>query len=159
MTAALDDVLGYVFEIMITIYYIYTIYRQMEHIMSDKNTQQGKRLFHDVEQVYFEKLEKLATPLRDCAHDMVVFIDHIKQQTPALKNLKQSYRQLETLPIKELGSSLEKLKKNLDNVSFIKDGMMMDAQNQPDFIGFFEIQNHFNTEMNTLVQHAIKIAQ
>ncbi len=127
--------------------------------MGNKSAQKHQALFQNEEQTYFEKLEKLATPLRHCAHDMVVFINHIKHQTPELKNLKQSYRQLESLPIKDLGLGLEKLKTNLDNLAFIKDGLQLDAQNQPDFIGFFEIQNHFNTEMNMLVHHAIQIGK
>lgn len=121
----------------------------------DKKNRSLQGLFQNAEQSYFDKLDKLSRPLRHCAHDMVVFIDQLAEQSAELQNLKQTYHQLEFLPIKDLGDGLEKLHKNLDSLVFES----IDAQNQPDFLAFFTIQNHFNTEMNTLVRQAVQISK
>lgn len=114
-------------------------------------------MFQNEEHLYFEKLEKVAMPLRHCAREMVSFINHLEHQTPALRALKQSYLIIESLPVKDLNQGLVQLKHTLANIAFIKDDTLFNAKNQPDFIGFYEIQNHFNTEVNSLVRHGMSI--
>lgn len=126
-------------------------------MMSNKTARQYGGLFHDEESVFYRKLNKCAVSLRHCAHDMVDFIDHLEHQTTEWQTLKKSYFQLESMPIKDLYRGIEAIKTDLTKVKFLPEQSKWTAKNQADFIDFFEIQNHFNAEVNSLVNKAIQI--
>lgn len=110
-------------------------------------------LFHDDERIFYEKLEKHTAPLRHCAQDMIDFIDHLEHQTKAIQILKDEYLKLQRIPIKNLVDILEDIKADLVNVEF----QFNESQEDTDFLGFYEIQNHFNAEITCLVHKAIEI--
>lgn len=126
--------------------------------MSNNSFHQVSQLFPNIEEKYYKKLDKYTPHLRQLAHEMVIFINHLENKTPALKALQESCLQLESVPAKYLYKSLEAVKNSLEKVEFIKIDTTLSAKNQDDFIGFFVIQNNFNMEINELVKQAVQIA-
>lgn len=126
--------------------------------MNKSKQPQINTLFRNEESEFYTKVERFTQPLRECAHEMVAFINNLDLQTPSLTALKKTYLQLESLPVKDWCQSLKTLENNLSKVEFLKKEVLLNAKNQDDFIDFFKIQNHFNAEINTLVRHTMQIA-
>ncbi|MDF1757170.1 MAG: hypothetical protein P1U74_02600 [Legionellaceae bacterium] len=125
--------------------------------MAQKLSGQYSGLFHDDEANYYGQLDKCAESLRNSANKMVEFIDKLSNQTDALQSLKKSYFELQTMPAKNLCHGIESIKTNLLKVEFLsKDSTLADGH-QEDFIGFFELQNCFNAEVNSFVKKVIQL--
>ncbi|OGV35995.1 MAG: hypothetical protein A3E88_08060 [Legionellales bacterium RIFCSPHIGHO2_12_FULL_35_11] len=125
--------------------------------MAQKISDQYGGLFHDDESIYYHQLEKCADSLRACAHNMVKFIDKLQNKTEALKNLKKSYLQIESMPAKNLCHGIEDIKSSLLKVEFLSKNSTIAKNHQDDFIGFFELQNSFNAEVNAFVKKVIQL--
>ncbi len=115
-------------------------------------------IFHEQEDIFFEKLEKFTGPLRFCAHELVECIDKLAWKSKELNALKEAYHRLESLPIKELDHGIDAIKAEFLSVNFSTEINHTEAMNNADFIMYFDKQNHFNAEVNALVKKAIEIA-
>ena len=109
--------------------------------MTQKSARQLSGLFHDEEEDFYEQLDQCAEPLRNSARNMVNFIECLENQTQALKILKKSYFQLESLAVKNLCHGIEDVKSSLLKVEFLSRSSTLAVKDQEDFISFFELQN------------------
>lgn len=115
-------------------------------------------LVHEQEDIFFSKLEKHTSPLRHCAHEMAECINKLTWKTKELNALKKAYIQLETIPIKDLEWGIDAIKTEFLTVDFLSNTNHTMAMNNADFVMYFDMQNHFNAEINALVKKAIEIA-
>lgn len=125
--------------------------------MNPKISNQFSGLFHNNDTDDFNELEKYSITLRDCAHNMVAFINRLQDQTKAIKLLKEAYTEIETMPAKKLCYGIEKVKNSLLKVEFLAKNSELANKNQADFIDFFELQNIFNAEVNNFVKKVIQL--
>lgn len=114
-------------------------------------------LFHDDDASYYEQLDVFAEPLRSSAHNIVDFIENLGNKTQELKNLRDSYSKLESMPAKNLCTGIENIKTNLLKVEFISKSVNASTKEQREFIDFFELQNAFNYEVNAFVKKVIQL--
>ncbi len=112
-------------------------------------------LFHDDEAVYNEQLDKCAKSLRASAQKIYEYIDTLSNKTDSLLNLQESYSKLKSMPIKNLCSGIEDIKSNLLKVEFLSKSTNQNIQDE--FVGFFELQNEFNAEVNAFVKKVIQL--
>jgi hypothetical protein len=115
------------------------------------------RLFHDDELTYSQQLEKCAKSLRNSALNIVKYIDTLNNKTKSLIALKESYRKIESMPIKDLCLGIEEIKIKLLQVEFLSKSKSIDRGIQNEFIRFFELQNEFNAEVNAFVKKVIQL--
>lgn len=126
--------------------------------MSKEITQRFKGLIlHNEDSIFYVKLEECVRPLRNSAHEMVDFIDGLPHKTDELNALKESYCQLEAMPIQDLYHGIDAIKDGISNVTFYSKENNRLIMKQSDVVMFFEKQNHFNAEANLLVARAIEI--
>ncbi len=114
-------------------------------------------LRHDENASFYNELEKHTSPLRLCAHDMVECIDHLAIQTNELHALRQSYAQLEEMPVKGLHRGIETINTEFSNINLIADENNVTSFRQRQLAIFFKQQNKFNTEANLLVKKAMQM--
>lgn len=114
-------------------------------------------LFHDEGSAYLEQLDKFAKPLRSSARDIVEFIEALSEQTRELKNLRDSYHNLQVMPANKLCSGIENIKMSLLKVEFISNSVHANTKAQQEFLDFFELQNTFNMKVNAFVKKVIQL--
>ena len=114
-------------------------------------------LFHDERATSLEKLDKFAEPLRSSARDIVEFIEALSDQTRELKNLRDSYHNLQIMPANKLCSGIENIKMSLLKVDFISNSVHANTKEQQAFLDFFELQNTFNMKVNAFVKKVIQL--
>lgn len=114
-------------------------------------------MFHDDEEYYYQKLDKYSEPLRDSAHDIVMFIEDLDNKTIALQNLKESYSQLLSIPARNLCSGIEDIKVKLLQVEFLSRAHQANEREQQEFIDFFTLQNAFNKQVNAFVKKVVQL--
>ena len=114
-------------------------------------------LFNDDELTYNEQLDRCARALRNSAQKIVKYIDSLSSKTKSLVSLKESYSKLQTMPIKDLCQGIEDIKTKLLKVEFLSKSATTNNNVQTEFVGFFELQNEFNAEVNAFVKKVIQL--
>ncbi len=126
--------------------------------MSNSTTKRFKELLtHDDATLFYIELDKHAQSLRNKAHEMVHFIDHLSIQNKELNALKNSFHKFETMPLKHLSKGIDEIKEALLVINFLANKNKHVHSHQVQYLSLFDKQNQFNDEANTLVQKACTI--
>lgn len=114
-------------------------------------------LFNDDELTYNEQLDRCAHSLRNSAENIVIYIESLSHKTKSLLALKDAYKNLASIPIKDLCSGIEDIKSKLLKVEFLSKSSVNNQNSQSEFVRFFELQNEFNAEVNAFVKKVIQL--
>ncbi len=112
-------------------------------------------LYKDTERAVYFKLEAAFISLCRAAQEMVAFIDTLKKRTNAFSALQQSYRDFLLLALTDLHQGIDAIKEQVLSINFYIPNSKRMIMNQGEIVRFFEKQNHFNAEANSLVKLAM----